>query len=293
MKSESSGFPKGEWDFSKVPREELAACFVYEYARELTKRWPRLLQLLEIYKHYCNLPKEHPDGWKEFRIHRLLYRMFKRRFGDCPTFWFFPSTAWQDLADNRRLELVEDLNFDRGFRESPSRSLKIQTLRELEPANATSIEQFAYLHELFTDEELDQTEYGFFAVNWNYADVEIKKAFQSWLNEQRKEHAKLDFTKIRHRKVARGGFRDKLRRLGALRVIEHYLPSELADLPIKVVDNPSWKLKVPAPYSYLPDLYEAAKEARRLLDAFRAAGPTKLVKGKSLRGNLAIVREFL
>ena len=32
VKTESSDF-RSEWDFSIVPREQLPACFVYEYAR--------------------------------------------------------------------------------------------------------------------------------------------------------------------------------------------------------------------------------------------------------------------
>jgi len=284
MKTESSDLPREEWDFAKVPGEELAACFAYEYARELTKQWPRLLQLLTIAKHYSKLPPKHPDGWKEVRIHRLLCRIFRRRFGDCPAFWFFPDTTWQDLEHKTRLESVEDLNFNRGLRESPSRRLKIRTLRELEPPNVKSIEGFAYLHELFSDEELDQTEYGFFAVDWNYPDPEIESAFKSWLKEQREERAKLGLIEIKHRKTSRGGFRDKLRRLGALRVLNHYPPEVLADLPIEVVDNPSWKLKVSAPYSYLPDLYEAAKKAQRLIVEIRASRPQKPIKGQSFRG---------
>jgi hypothetical protein len=168
--------------------------------------------------------------------------------------------------------------------------LTINTLRELEPANEASIEAFAYVHELLSDEELDQTEYGFFAINWNYPDGEIESAFKSWLNEQRGERTKRGLTEIKHRKTARGGFRDKLRWLGALRVINHYPPGKLADLPIKVVDNPSWWLKVPAPYSYLPDLYEAAKKAQRLIDGMRAARRVKPVRGKSLQGKLESVR---
>jgi hypothetical protein len=292
MKREGSDFPR-EWDFSGIASSELRACFAYEYARELTKQWPRLLQLLAIFKHYSKLPKGHPDGWKEIRTHRLLSRIFMRRFGHSPAFWFFPDTAWQNIEDKERSELVEDLNFLWSFDEQPYRRFKIHTLGELEASNVTSIEGFAYLHELLGKEELDQTEYGFFAIDWNYVDSEIRRAFESWLNEQRKARANLGLAQIKHHKTARGGFRDKLRRLGALRVINHYQQSELADLPVKVVDDPSWKLKVPAPYSYLPDLYEAAKKAQQLLDEFRAGKRMKLVKGHSLKGHLATLRQFL
>lgn len=292
MKTESSDFRK-DWDFSTIPREQLPACFVHEYARELTRQWPRLRTLLAIRKKRCQLPKGHPERWKQVRVDRLISRIFSRRFGHCPAFWLFPDTPWQHIEAKSRGKLVKHMKFFRDLHERPYRKLAIHTLRELEPSNVSSIEAFAFMHEFFSDEELDQTEYGFFAIDWNYPDLEIENAFKSWLKEQQKERTKLGLTQIKHRKTSRGGFRDKLRRLGALRVINHYPPAELADLPVKVVDNPSWKLKIAAPYSHLPDLYEAAKKAQRLLDGFRAPKSVKPDKGKSLRGNLAILREFL
>ena len=67
---------------------------------------------------------------------------------------------------------------------------------------------------------------------------------------------------VKHQKKGRGGYRDKLRWLGALRVVRYYSPSELGDYPHS-------KVKVDAPYSHLPDLYEAAKKAQGLLDEIR------------------------
>jgi hypothetical protein len=289
VKTESSDF-RNEWDFEFVPPEQLPACFVYEYARELTRQWPRLLTLLAIREKRRQLPKDHPDRWKEVRVFQLICRIFSRRFSRCPAFWHFPDTPWQSIGDEKRVELAEEFNFYRGLHERCFERFRINTLRELEAANETSIEAFAYVQELLSDEELDQTECGFFAINWNYPDCEIESAFKSWLNEQREERTKRGLTEIKHRKTARGRFRDKLRWLGAMRVINHYPPGQLADLPIKVVDNPSWRLKVPAPYSYLPDLYEAARKAQRLIDGMRAATPVKPVKGKSLQGKLESVR---
>jgi len=146
VKTGSSDFCK-EWDFSIVPREQLPACFVYEYARELTRQWPRLLTLLAIRKRRCQLPKGHPDRWKEERVFRLICRIFSRRFSRCPAFWRFPDTPWQSIGDKGRAELAEDFNFFRGLHEQRSERLKIHTLRELEAANETSVEAFAYVHE--------------------------------------------------------------------------------------------------------------------------------------------------
>jgi len=160
VKTESSDFPN-EWDFSIVPREELQACFVYEYARELTRQWPRLLTLIAVYKKRCQLPKGHPDGWKEDRVFHLICRIFSRRFPRPPAFWRFPDTPWQSIEDEKRAQLADDFNFYCGLIQRRFEKFRIHTLRELEAANETSIEAFAYVQELLSDEELDQTEYGF------------------------------------------------------------------------------------------------------------------------------------
>ena len=190
MKGDTSNF-QNEWDFSTVPREQLAACFVHEYARELTRQWPKLLQLLGKATHYFELPKGHADRWKGFRIYQLVYRIFSRRFGHCPAFWLFPDTCWQNLNAKERLRLVAAVNFPAEYKR-----VSIHTLRELEPAKQRSIETFALVHEFLSDEELDGTEYGFFAVDWNYPDREIESAFKSWLRKQRNERAKLGLPKI-------------------------------------------------------------------------------------------------
>ena len=66
---------------------------------------------------------------------------FSRRFGQCPAFRLFPDTAWQNIEDKERSELVADLN---DFSRDPQRALwnrlKINTLRELEAPNVNSIQ---------------------------------------------------------------------------------------------------------------------------------------------------------
>ena len=64
---------------------------------------------------------------------------------------------------------------------------------------------------------------------------------------------------IARKPPGRGGFKDQLNWLGALRLREYYPRNQLADdtyLRLEISDPP---------YSNLPDLYEAAKKARELL----------------------------
>ena len=55
--------------------------------------------------------------------------------------------------------------------------------------------------------------------------------------DQRQEREKLGLKAIKYRKTSRGGFRDKLRWLGALRIVSHYSRGELSDYPC--ADNPN------------------------------------------------------
>jgi hypothetical protein len=103
-------------------------------------------------------------------------------------------------------------------------------------------------------------ERGSFAINWYYPDAQLKRAFAEWLSEQRKDREKRGLTEITYKPRGRGGFRDRLNWLGALRVVNHYSKKQL-------VDYADTNLKVGAPYRHLPDLYEAAKKALHLLSS--------------------------
>ena len=100
------------------------------------------------------------------------------------------------------------------------------------------------------------TRHGFFAINWNHPDPEIKRVFNEWLQRKRAERKKLGFGEF-HRDSNRGGFGDKLSCLGALRILNHYRYKELG------VDYVCKKLSVAAPYKFYPDLREAAKKAKK------------------------------
>ena len=60
-----------EWDFERIPADQLEACFCYEYGRELTKQWPRLLKLLSMVKARAALPGRHRDSSKENKTFRF------------------------------------------------------------------------------------------------------------------------------------------------------------------------------------------------------------------------------
>jgi hypothetical protein len=256
-----------EWDFREIPKTEVEACFIYEYARELARRSPRIFDLLAKWQAGWSTSKRSVKKAEGRKAGMELTKTLNACFADFPSAILdddrFPDTPWQALDEKVRSTSVEDLN--QGLRHYwnslPFDKLSIQTVRQLEEANVTNMEAFRWVHELFrTKEDLSQSEYGFFAIHWGYPDPAIKRAFGIWLSEQRQDREKRGLTEIKYRPRGRGSLRDQLNWLGALRVKEHY-PRE------QLVDYPRPRLKVAArPYENLPDLYEGASKAPELLD---------------------------
>src|SRR6476620_3364594 len=93
-----------EWDFDQIPADQLEACFCYEYGRELTKQWPRLLKLLSMVKARATLPGGHRDSSKETKTFRLIRKILSHRFGAFPTVLLrvFPGTCWESLDTGLR-----------------------------------------------------------------------------------------------------------------------------------------------------------------------------------------------
>jgi hypothetical protein len=229
-KAKKGKLDRKEWDFRKIPKPEIEACFIYEYARGLASRSPQTLDLFTQGQAGRSAGKKTP----QFSEGRKVCQEFRKTMTDCfPDFLYlygdwFPDTSWQGLDQKVRSELVKEVNYGRQHRWN---SLPVRKL---------SIERDS------------------FEINWNYPDAELKRAFAKWLSEQRKGREKGELTEIKYKPKGRGGFSDRLNWLGALRVRKHYRTGQL-------VDYGETELKVPAPYSHSPDLYKNAKKADHLL----------------------------
>ena len=269
-----------EWDFEQIPADQLEACFCYEYGRELTKQWPRLLKLLSMVKARLALSGRQRDSSKETKTFRFIRKIISHRFGAFPTVLlrFFPDTCWESLDIELRSIAGEQVkNYERGRRYN---RITIKILKKSDSLDISSLRELAYHNDPYSFEALDQTAYCGIAINLSYSDTEIAKEVRLSLKGVREEHERLRFPIInrafsrvmasgitpaellKHRKKGRGGYRDKLRWLGALRIVGYYSPFDLVDYPYS-------KVKVDAPYSHLPDLYDAAKKAQGLLDEIR------------------------
>ena len=253
-----------EWNFRDVPNDELEACYLYEYAREFFKSSKHLQKLRQEW----NDPSKKRDG-KHLTALTKAWDLLQTRRKNFPyiDFNYFPKIAWQDLSVlpktagrrfkmNLRRDATGHVNeWAIRHRECATDRLHIETLRQCEPPNIRTIESFRDYHQFFhCKQDLIDTEYGFFAINWDFKDSQIIEAFKHWLNEQRKARRTCGLTEAKHI-VSRGGFTDRLNWLGALRATTHYRHKDL-------VAHADTKLKVHTPYSHYSDLQSAAKKAR-------------------------------
>jgi hypothetical protein len=271
QRAEKPELDRTEWDFREIPKTEVEACFIYEYARELTKRSPRILNLFAQWRAGSNAGKKTPQS----SIAREAYKEFRKIMTACfPDFPFisedwFPDTPWQKLDVQVRSRLLKEVNNgpQHYWNSLPSHKLSIRAFK-FEKRNEMAWGEWQYVPEPFRKEDISHTERGTFAINWHYPDAQLKRAFAEWVSEQRKDRERRGLREIKYRPRGRGGFRDQLNWLGALRVKEHYPRKQLVDYP--------WpSLKVAAGHLNLTDLYEAAKKARELVENFlQMAGRT-------------------
>jgi hypothetical protein len=135
---------------------------------------------------------------------------------------------------------------------------------------------FQSSHEFFDllfQRDSQQVEYGFFAIDWKCNDRVLAERFANWLKEQRVKLKQRGF--VIRRKPPRGGLRDQLRCLGALRIKDHYGRGGLVDSNFK-------RLKVAAPYKNLPELYKAAKTAQQIINSWIQATEKHQNRGRPL-----------
>jgi hypothetical protein len=261
-----------EWKFDGVPKEQLEACYLYEYAREFFNSSKHLQRFLKEW----NNPNRQRTG-KALMARRKALDLLRTRCENLPyiDFDFFPNTAWQDLPVlprteyrgfeiDLRQEATEQVNeWAARNRKCHSDRLHIETLRESAPPNIRTIEAFRRYHDIFNDmwgkQDLSNTEYGFFAINWNFKNSQIVNAFTDWLSDQRKARKDIGLKDAKPT-VSRGGFADKLKWLGALRVFEFYKKHRRLK---EWVSYPDQMLNINAPYCYYPDLLDAAKKATK------------------------------
>jgi hypothetical protein len=130
-KAKSGKLDRKEWDFRKIPKPEIEACFIYEYARELARRSPGVLDLFILGQIGWSAGKKTP----QFSEGRKVCQEFRKTMTDCvPDFLYlylygdwFPDTSWQGVDQNVRSELVKEVNYGRQHRWNSLPSVKIKS----------------------------------------------------------------------------------------------------------------------------------------------------------------------
>jgi hypothetical protein len=238
-KAKKGKLDRKEWDFRKIPKPEIETCFIYEYARELARRSPGILDDPFILGQIgWSARKKTPQLSKGKKVCLEFRKTMTNCFSDFLYLYgdSFPATSWQGLDQKVRSELVEEVNYGRQHRWN---SLPVRKLRIKRDS---------------------------FAINWHYPDAELKRTFAKWLLKQRKDREKSERPEIKYKQKGRGGFSDRVRWLGALRLVQHYRTSQLVNY-----ENQDAKLKIAAPYRYSSDLYKNARKARNLLNKLSVA----------------------
>src|SRR6185437_9721121 len=213
-----------EWDFEPVPKDEMDACFFYEYSREYFKRCPTLQKLREQWeacevwwqahmgaKPRPTIPKKHKTGFMAFHLAANVLKS-KVGFRVPVDFRTFPNVCWRQLRERPRNEawpvragIADAKQRDRSWK-SKSNRFHIETLAQLEPADIRSLPGWIHYHEFFhREQDLSNTQYGFFAINLNYPGSEILRAFCEWLEERESERK----GSLKIVAKSRGEFRDK------------------------------------------------------------------------------------
>jgi len=276
---------RDDWDFEteRLPEREVRACHAHEYGREVAKRCKRISKLLHKCWRGKKSPLKSPARYQGHLAEESLYTL-----GFSGTLLLradYVALNWYSLPDDVRKGAIQQRVWSEKFDaySKNSGALLISPMRELDfvqltewlnlpfahwPArcyaasNCTAMRLFQSSHEFFEilfHRDSQQVEYGFFAIDWKCKDHVLAERFTTWLKEQRAKLKERGF--VIRKMPPRGGLRDQLRCLGALRIRDHYGRSRLVDSNFK-------RLKVDAPYKNLPDLYEAAKAAEQIINAW-------------------------
>jgi hypothetical protein len=159
-----------EWDFSRVSDVEIKDCLLYEYAREKLRRSDDLRKKLAAYKKPFDF-----DFWELCRKH------FRTPFGQVIPTATMLEEPWIDFIQKQKKKYGRNWSFKALAQEYQSYGFA---------AKFTASTDIAYFMKLWARwnqaGKLDTSafEFGCFCIDWNHTDADIKKAFNSWLDDR-------------------------------------------------------------------------------------------------------------
>jgi hypothetical protein len=207
-----------EWKFGDVDDSEIEACYVYEYAREFACRFNQISNLLEKSRNSQVVgPPINEEAENVSPAFRQLIKIMEACLPDFPPLILFeerfPNVPWQTLDQEFRRKVARELQNGarHQYKASGLDAFSILMRKELEEMKREGI-SIRLAEDTFIKEDLENTEVGNIAINFDYTNTEIKEAFSKWLSQYRKDR---EADGVLDRQSS--GFHTRLKWLGALR----------------------------------------------------------------------------
>ena len=183
--------PRQEWDFSKVPTDELEACYFYEFAREFIRNSSVFREKVQEIGRSWNAPKGggKSRGWLGLALN-FSNSASKSRNPLLGSIYFpeLVETPWQQLGDLDEPWKAYFMDIAKKW-EHPSNahpfaaSLKLELERD-RAKSEESWEKWAFV-ERHWHKTSKSHDLGWFSIDWDYRDEVLKAAFARFLEEGR------------------------------------------------------------------------------------------------------------
>lgn len=254
---------RAEWDFTKVSSRYAESCLVYEMMRELARGDAKVMRQIA--------------AWEKSRFkNRKALLASDRSWLECPAplwkqfhdwfvepcyvdFRFFPQVPFQSLSQGHRFKVVNSRLGSRELKLAVNKPFSILTFEEAEKAAVSSREDYRRWWEDWRGQD-HRYVHAFVTLDRASTQEQILQGLENWV----KWELRRAFRNHHVRTTNRGGPQDRLRCLGAVRIIEHYRTRKRITGASHGED-----IMVPAPYRSYSNFFKAAKKACAFLEVVK------------------------
>jgi hypothetical protein len=207
-----------EWDFERLPSDQLEECLWYEYGRKS----PKIIQAVKTWRKWRRLKPAALAQQRIFPGRQFVHSQRLRILTLCPE---FPAKTWQDIQDSKRVKRIKRR---RTFLASFETQIRRKSFQVLDPLAyplrvqamipraqaAKDFPGFQHIshggaHDIFCEIDFDQNE------------GVIIRDFTQWVRNAKRQQAKR-----RDRDRTSRTCQELLKALGAWRLLDHYRQAE-------------------------------------------------------------------
>jgi len=254
-----------------LPARRAETCFVYELMRELARGDAEVMRQISAWRKSRFKNREvltaSDRSWLECPA--PLWKKFHTWFAE-PSyvdFRFFPEVPFQSLPDGYRFSVVNSRLGSHALKLEFNKPFSILTFEKAEKAAISSREDYKRWWESWGGPNREHAFlHAFITLNRTSTREQILQELENWLRWNSGEDFRDD-----GRTTNRGGPRDRLRCLGALRIVKHYGTRKRITGASNGED-----VTVPAPYKSYSNLFKAAEKARAFLEAIKQGNKAPL-----------------